>query len=60
VTTEVEQFWEDHYGAAERVWSGRANATLVDVVQDLPPARRSTSAAARAATPSGWPCAAGR
>jgi SAM-dependent methyltransferase len=37
VSTEVEQFWEDHYGAAERVWSGRANATLVEVVQDLPP-----------------------
>ncbi len=37
MTTEVEQFWEQHYGAAERVWSGRANATLVDVVQDLPP-----------------------
>jgi SAM-dependent methyltransferase len=37
VSTEVERFWEQHYGAAERVWSGRANATLVDVVQDLPP-----------------------
>ncbi len=37
MSTEVEQFWEEHYGAAERVWSGRANATLVDVVQDLPP-----------------------
>jgi SAM-dependent methyltransferase len=37
VSTEVEQFWEQHYGAAERVWSGRANATLVDVVEGLPP-----------------------
>lgn len=37
MSAEVERFWEDHYGAAERVWSGRANATLVDVVQDLPP-----------------------
>ena len=37
MSTEVEQFWEEHYGATERVWSGRANATLVDVVQDLPP-----------------------
>ena len=37
MSTEVEQFWEAHYGAAEHVWSGRANATLVDVVQDLPP-----------------------
>jgi SAM-dependent methyltransferase len=37
VSTEVEEFWESHYGAAERVWSGRANATLLDVVQDLPP-----------------------
>jgi hypothetical protein len=60
VSTEVEQFWEQHYGAAERVWSGRANATLVDVVQDLRPGTASTSAAARAATPSGWPCGAGR
>ena len=37
MSTEVEQFWEQHYGAAERVWSGRANATLVDVVQHLEP-----------------------
>jgi SAM-dependent methyltransferase len=37
VSTAAEQFWEGHYGAAERVWSGRANATVVDVVQDLPP-----------------------
>ena len=37
MSTGVEQFWEQHYSAAERVWSGRANATLVDVVHDLPP-----------------------
>ena len=37
MSTEVERFWEQHYGASERVWSGRANATLVDVVQDLAP-----------------------
>jgi SAM-dependent methyltransferase len=37
VSTEVEQFWEQHYGAAERVWSGRANATLVEVAGSLPP-----------------------
>ena len=37
MSTEVEQFWEQHYGAAERIWSGRANATLVDVAQHLPP-----------------------
>ncbi len=37
MSTEVEHFWEQHYGAAERVWSGRANATLVDVVQELEP-----------------------
>ena len=37
MSTEAEQFWEQHYGADERVWSGRANATLVDVVQDLAP-----------------------
>ena len=37
MSTEVERFWEQHYGADERIWSGRANATLVDVVQDLTP-----------------------
>lgn len=34
---EAERFWEDHYGRHERVWSGRANPVLVDVVESLPP-----------------------
>jgi len=33
--TELTEFWEGHYGAAERVWSGRPNQVLVDVVSDL-------------------------
>lgn len=36
---QAEAFWERHYQAHERVWSGRANAVLVDVVQSLPPGR---------------------
>jgi hypothetical protein len=33
----AEEFWEEHYRARDRVWSGRANAVLVEVVADLPP-----------------------
>jgi SAM-dependent methyltransferase len=33
----VVQFWEAHYGRHERVWSGRANPVLVEVVGELPP-----------------------
>lgn len=33
---EAEQFWERHYRGRERVWSGRANPVLVDVVGQLP------------------------
>ncbi len=33
------EFWEGHYGASERVWSGRPNRVLVDVVTDLPAGR---------------------
>ena len=32
-----EQFWEEHYGKRDQVWSGNANAVLVDVVGELPP-----------------------
>lgn len=35
--TEGERFWEAHYQKHERVWSGEANAVLVDVVASLPP-----------------------
>lgn len=33
---QAERFWEGHYLAHERRWSGRANAVLVDVVGSLP------------------------
>lgn len=32
----AERFWEGHYLRGERVWSGRANAVLVDIVGPLP------------------------
>ena len=35
--TPSERFWEAHYGAHERVWSGRANAHLVDIAGNRPP-----------------------
>lgn len=35
--TGTERFWEDHYNRRERVWSGRPNPVLVDVVERLPP-----------------------
>jgi len=34
---EAERFWEDHYYRRERVWSGRPNPALVDVVGSLRP-----------------------
>jgi len=33
------QYWEARYGEAERIWSGRPNQTLVEVVGDLPAGR---------------------
>lgn len=32
---EVHQFWEQHYGQADRIWSGRVNVRLVEVASDL-------------------------
>jgi 2-polyprenyl-3-methyl-5-hydroxy-6-metoxy-1,4-benzoquinol methylase len=34
-----ELFWESRYADVERVWSGRPNKTLVDVVSDVPAGR---------------------
>ena len=34
---EAERFWEDHYRRRKRVWSGRPNPVLVDVVGSLRP-----------------------
>jgi chemotaxis protein methyltransferase CheR len=36
---EAQQFWDQRYGQADRVWSGRANPRLVEVVCDLFPGR---------------------
>lgn len=38
-TLETQQFWEDHYGAKERIWSGRVNQQMAAIVADLPPGR---------------------
>lgn len=38
-TLETQQFWEDHYGAKERIWSGRVNQQLAAIVADLSPGR---------------------
>ncbi len=35
--SEAERFWEEHYRGRERVWSGRPNPVLVDVVGLLAP-----------------------
>ncbi len=34
---EAERFWEDHYRRRGRVWSGRPNPVLVDIVGSLRP-----------------------
>ncbi|WP_317158983.1 bifunctional NAD(P)/FAD-dependent oxidoreductase/class I SAM-dependent methyltransferase [[Mycobacterium] appelbergii] len=33
------EYWERHYGQRERIWSGRVNAQLENVVGDLPAGR---------------------
>ncbi|BCI53977.1 hypothetical protein NIIDNTM18_32550 [Mycolicibacterium litorale] len=37
--SETVEFWEQHYGAKERVWSGRVNARLAETVEPLAPGR---------------------
>ena len=34
----VSEFWEQHYGQREQIWSGQPNSRLVDEVRDLQPA----------------------
>jgi SAM-dependent methyltransferase len=34
---EVQQFWEQHYAEADRVWSGRVNTRLVEVASGMTP-----------------------
>ena len=37
--SEAQQAWEEHYGERERVWSGRVNVRLAEVVEALTPGR---------------------
>jgi SAM-dependent methyltransferase len=37
--SETVEFWEQHYGAKDRVWSGRVNVRLAEIAGPLPPGR---------------------
>ena len=37
--SEAQQAWEEHYGACERVWSGRVNVRLAELVEPMSPGR---------------------
>jgi SAM-dependent methyltransferase len=37
--SEAQQAWEAHYGERERVWGGRVNARLAEVVEPIAPGR---------------------
>ena len=55
----TQEFWDERYAAHDHVWSGRPNQRLVEHAAELPPGRRSTSAAVRERTRCGWPSGAG-
>jgi SAM-dependent methyltransferase len=38
-TPDAKEHWEEHYGERERVWSGRVNARLAEIVAPLPAGR---------------------
>jgi len=38
-TLEAHEYWEQHYGAHDRVWTGRVNARLAEAVESLQPGR---------------------
>jgi SAM-dependent methyltransferase len=38
-TLDAQEHWEQHYGARERIWSGRVNARLAEAVEPLRPGR---------------------
>jgi SAM-dependent methyltransferase len=38
-TLDAQEHWEQHYGARERIWSGRVNARLAEAVEALRPGR---------------------
>jgi SAM-dependent methyltransferase len=35
----AQEYWEEHYGERDRIWSGRVNVQLASVVGELPPGR---------------------
>jgi SAM-dependent methyltransferase len=35
----AQQYWEEHYGGRDRIWSGHVNVQLASVVAELPPGR---------------------
>lgn len=35
----AQEYWEEHYGERERIWSGRVNVQLAKVVTDITPGR---------------------
>jgi SAM-dependent methyltransferase len=37
--SEAQETWEEHYGANERVWSGRVNVRLAELVETMSPGR---------------------
>jgi SAM-dependent methyltransferase len=37
--SEAQQAWEEHYGERERVWSGRVNVRLAELVEPMTPGR---------------------
>ena len=37
--SEAQQAWEERYGERERVWSGRVNVRLIEVVEPMTPGR---------------------
>ena len=39
-TTDAKEHWEEHYGERDRVWSGRVNVRLAEVVSTLEPGVR--------------------
>ena len=38
-TGDPQEFWEQHYGARDRIWSGRVNAHLAEVAESMTPGR---------------------
>ena len=37
--SEAQQAWEEHYGERDRVWSGRVNVRLAELVEPMTPGR---------------------